>query len=132
MRALETQAIRAQQVDAVAPRNLHELRSQNGVDPARHHERAAALDAPGQFQSRSNVLAGQCNHGQIGRHLRQIGQRAAAVHVQKGQLSCEALRLQRRQQDARLRGLRSLVFGVSAKHDDGTGREQGRKEMLVH
>ena len=131
-RPLEALAVGPQQPHAVLLGHAVHLGRLGLRDAGRQHRRRLHLDAPGQLQRGHDFVLGQGDDGQVGPRLRQIGQRACGVDVQRRDLALERLRRHVRQQRARLRRLllgRALRAG---EQDDGLGLEQGGEVVLVH
>ena len=122
----------APQGHTFAKGNFFQLGGSGCVDAARNNQRSAAGHAPGNLQCRRHVLGRQCDDGQVGTRLRQIGQRAAGVDVDKGQHAGKALRTQGCVQALGQRGLGSGVVDATGKNNDGFRRKEGSEVMLVH
>ena len=83
-RPLQAQAVRSQQVDAVAPRDQLQFGADRRRQAAGQDQRGAAADAAGDLHRRHHLIGRQRDHGQIGPGVRQVGQRAAGADVQPG------------------------------------------------
>ena len=129
---LQALTVRPQQPHAVALRHAVHLLRLGRADAGRQHQRRFNLDAPGQLQCGHDFVLGQRDDGQIGARLRQIGQRAGGVNVQRRHPPLERLLRHVRQQRARLRRLllgRALRAG---EEQDRLRLEQGGEVVLVH
>ena len=102
-------------------RELVELGRQRGVDAGRNDHRGPAFDAPGKVERRSHILMRQCDDGQIGPGLRQIGEGAFGLDVEKDEVSAEPLSPQEREQGLRLGCLGGGVVPLAGKDGDGVG-----------
>ena len=65
VRPLKTQAVGAQQVNAVAGGHFVQVCRQRGIDAAGDHQGRPAFDAPGNFQRGGHLGGRQRNDGQI-------------------------------------------------------------------
>ena len=116
VRPLKTQAVGAQQVDAVAGGHFVQIGRQCGVDAAGDHQGRTAFDAPGNFQSGGDLGGRQRNDGQIGIDRGQIGQGATGMNVQKNQSAGKALGRDGLVQHTGLRGECLGFFRLACKH----------------
>ena len=132
LRTLEAQAVRAEQVDAFATRDLLELGGLLRAHAAPEHQCRATSHAPRELERRRHVLRRQRDDGQIGLRLRQVGQRAAGVDVQEVELARKALGAQRGVQRAGVRGLACRIVRPAGEDRDRLGRQQGSEVVLVH
>ena len=133
LRALEAEAVRAQQVDALAPRDplqVGRLRRRRCRCETTSAERQAMR--PASSSAAAHVLRRQRDDGEVGARLRQVGQRAAGVDVQEVERAGVALGAQRRVQRAGVRGLAAGVVGLAGEDHDRLGREQRSQIVFVH
>jgi hypothetical protein len=117
-RALKAERVRTEEVNAVAARDLSQLRSLLGSDAVGDDERGAAADAADDLQCRGDLLRGQRDDREIGARLRQIPQRAAGADVQKLQRSVKPVCAKRFAYGPRLRSLADRVIGLAREDND--------------
>ena len=132
-RALDTQAVGAQQVHIGLLRNLVQHLGLLGRDAGREHHHGVTVHAAGELDGRRDVFERQRDDRQVRLGRGQVGQRAAGrADVDEAVGAGEALGPQGRVQQAGLLGQLLGVVGRSGK-DRNRGRgEEGSEEMLVH
>ena len=121
VRALETQAIGAQQVNVIAPGNAVQFGRQGSVNTAGNHQCSPAIDAPHDLQGRHHLGGRHGNDGQVSLRVGQIGQGAAVVHVQKGQRARKPLRHQGAMQGLGLARLGGRFIRFACQNGYGAG-----------
>ena len=131
-RALDAQAIGAEQMNPFALRDLLQIGGQFRSDSTGNHQHGTAGHAPGHFQGRRHIVRRQGNDRQIGTRLRQVGQGAGGMDVQKNQTAGVALRPQGFMDGSGMRRETGFVFLATGKDDDGLGGKKGGEVMLIH
>jgi hypothetical protein len=75
---------------------------------------------------------GQCNDGEVGAGLRQVGQGAGGMDIKKREGAGKALRPQKGQQGLGLGRLCGGIVPLAGKDGDGFGRKKRVEVVLVH
>jgi hypothetical protein len=128
-RVLQAQGVGTQQVQALALCQFAQHGHLGGRHAAAQRQHGTAAHAAGQFHALAQRRRRQRQHRQVGARGRQLGQRAAALHVGDRELAVKALRLEGLEQALGLAA--ALPRGVG-QDDQRAGGEQRFERVGVH